>query len=271
MQAFERTVRDVWHWPGDLTIITIFAVENILWGVIAGIVCVAIVVVVIGPLVWWRRRRLGEPTLGKSEWSRIAGVIGLFLVACVVLNLPRIGYFAELSFNWQNKILLAILLLVLIRTSSTLSASRVGLVAPKRGWWLPVLGCTLLGLALGALAESTPASGEAIAFQAIVPGIDEELLYRGVMLALIDQALRPRWQIWQGSVGWSAVAVALLFGLVHGLQVSSEGVTFDLAYLVITSLLGVIFIWIRIRWGSLYPAILAHNGVNVAIVVATHL
>jgi len=81
----------------------------------------------------------------------------------------------------------------------------------------------------------------------------EELLFRGVLLS----ALMQRWR-----VGWAVAISSLAFALIHlpGLQWQSFALP-DL------TLLALALAWLRLRSGSLWPAVLAH-GVNNLVAVA---
>jgi membrane protease YdiL (CAAX protease family) len=85
---------------------------------------------------------------------------------------------------------------------------------------------------------------------AVAPGVCEELLFRGLVLPSLLPALRPA-----GAVAASAVA----FGLIH-LDPASSGATMYRVPFAIA--VGVGFACLRLRSGSLVPAMLAHALVN---------
>lgn len=161
-------------------------------------------------------------------------------------------------------------LILLVATWRGLTWRDVGVTAPAAGWWRPVLAVlvatVVLQLLTGPMGNIKP-TAETFAFQATVPGLDEELLFRGVLLVLLDRALTARRAMWGGQVGWSALITTLLFGLGHGLFIR-DGATLavDPTAIITTSIVGLILVWVRIRGASLVPAVLVHNGINVSVV-----
>jgi len=91
---------------------------------------------------------------------------------------------------------------------------------------------------------------------AVAPGICEELLFRGLVLDALSSRLR------------TAAAVllsAVLFGVIH-LDPSSSGATLYRVPFAIA--VGVGFALLRLRSGSLFPAMLAHALVNATTFAA---
>lgn len=79
-----------------------------------------------------------------------------------------------------------------------------------------------------------------LALVAVLAGVGEELLFRGVLLPVITRWTMPL-------VG--LLASSLLFGLAHALSV---------VYFLLTTLVGVYFAWLTLRYG-LPVAMLAHG------------
>jgi hypothetical protein len=82
----------------------------------------------------------------------------------------------------------------------------------------------------------------------------EELLFRGVLLS----ALLRRWR-----VGWSVAISSLAFALIH-----LPGLDFQWYALPDLALLALLLAWLRLRSGSIWPAVLAH-GLNNLLGVAS--
>jgi membrane protease YdiL (CAAX protease family) len=85
-------------------------------------------------------------------------------------------------------------------------------------------------------------------FLAVVPGIFEELAFRGVLLHGLRRRLRP---------AALALVVGVIFGIFH----------FSLFRLTTTSFLGVILAAVTLLTGSIFPAMLWHVGNNAFAVV----
>jgi membrane protease YdiL (CAAX protease family) len=82
----------------------------------------------------------------------------------------------------------------------------------------------------------------------------EELLFRGVLLSALLRRLRT---------AWAVLASAVLFALVHLPEL--HWLWYALPNL---ALLGVALAWLRLRSGSLWPAVIAHACNNLLAMVA---
>jgi uncharacterized protein len=96
-------------------------------------------------------------------------------------------------------------------------------------------------------------------YQATMPGLVEEVLFRGVLLALLDRAFGTRRVVFGAPVGWGGVVVTLVFLALHGISLGT--------------LLGVLpaallYLWLRARTGSLVLPIVVHNLWNLSVYVA---
>ena len=81
----------------------------------------------------------------------------------------------------------------------------------------------------------------------VQPAVIEELAFRGILLSTMSDLMKPA----------EAVAVsAIAFAIMH----------FSLASLVPFALLGMYFGWMRLRSGSLWPAMIAHFAHNFLII-----
>lgn len=105
---------------------------------------------------------------------------------------------------------------------------------------------------------------EAILFQATMPGIAEELVYRGILLGLLNKIWQPAWMFFKADIGWGVLLTSVLFGLVHSLYFDSDfRLHFNFYTLLLTGLWGFAFAVLKERTGSLIPSVIIHNAVNL--------
>lgn len=173
--------------------------------------------------------------------------------------------------NWQGK-LLALVATLLIAALPAIGWRRVGLTLRQEQGSLraavPVslLYCAVfLGFAIAFPAEPT---AEDVAFQLTMPGLEEELFYRGVLLFALDRAFTARVRLLGVDWGWGALLSSALFGLTHALGFSDGAFAFDPLVMALTALPALIAVWLRLRTGSLLLPILLHNfGNAIGLVV----
>ncbi len=162
--------------------------------------------------------------------------------------------------------------LVMVRRYRLDPARAFGLHMPPVRTWLAVLvgapSALLLGVGLAQLVNAyvfpvpeqlLESFGQAmtgselplwqvVLFLAVMPGIFEELTFRGVLLHGLRQRIRNPWLL--------ALAVGIIFGIFH----------VSLFRIVPTAWLGFVLTWVVLLSGSVYPAILWH-GLNNALAI----
>ncbi len=95
-------------------------------------------------------------------------------------------------------------------------------------------------------------------YEFFLPGIHEEIAYRGIMLGLLTKILNEKIKFLNPSI----LVTALLFGFAHGLFVKNFGIEFDFNYFFMTFSFGIVWGWITLRTGSVLLAIISHNFGN---------
>lgn len=122
----------------------------------------------------------------------------------------------------------------------------------------------VFSLAVGfTLTDEMPFSSETLLFYATMPGLAEEMVYRGVFLALLHRAFTA------GADGtynwWPAILSTLAFTLMHPFfEMDGWSVTFNFANLWLPLIGGAVFVWLREQTGSLVFPIIAHNLSNTS-------
>ena len=211
---------------------------------------------------------------GKAALKPVLLFAGFILLdnACIWLMKLAVFIPAWGQWNWQGKVLeAAIPVLVILALSGTLGAKRMGLGLPenKRSWRDMAIACLLylvigvpLILLLGAHFGLT-ADAPTYAYEATMPGLGEEIMYRGMMLMLLNEAFGRPWKFAGIEFGWGLIIVSALFGFLHGMDAPSvDKIQIVWMGMIFPFLTGVVLAWIRERTGSVWPAVVFHNFVN---------
>ena len=233
-----------------------------------GIGAVLALLLIVGGLIG-----LADRTRFAPRWLLVAAL----LVAVNDALLTRLyGTIPDLlpgsDWNWQGK-MLALAATLAIAALPAFGWRRVGLTLHQAPGSLraaiPVvlLYCSFF-LVLAHVFPSGPASGDDIAFQLTMPGLEEEAFYRGLLLFALDRAFTGRWHFLGVDWGWGALLSCALFGMTHAFGYGDGGFSFDPIVMALTALPAFLAVWLRLRTGSLVLPILLHNfGNAISLVV----
>jgi uncharacterized protein len=204
----------------------------------------------------------------QTRWIWLLAGVGL-----IVLNNLLLSRFYKLvpdlfggDWNWTGK-LLALAGTLIVASLPPFGWRRVGLTLAQRAGSLwsavPValLYCAFF-VAIALAFPSDPPSGEDVAFQLTMPGLEEEPFYRGILLFAFDQAFRGRVRFLGVDWGWGAVLSCIAFGLAHAFGFSDGSFAFDPIFFALTAIPSFIAVWLRYRTGSLLLPVLVHNFGN---------
>lgn len=133
---------------------------DVLDSVASGVLHLVVVIVLIGPFMWWGARQRGEQLFATSAARSLVLAATVYLVAMAMLRLPQLGFYDDLQFNWVNKALIFVALLLLIRLLPEISWRDVGIKLPGSGWWKPVLAMIAFGADLA--SNNGPVYGNAL-------------------------------------------------------------------------------------------------------------
>jgi membrane protease YdiL (CAAX protease family) len=201
-------------------------------------------------------RRLSDLALGRPVAFGIALIIMWWAVMLLFASaLPRLSpsWFPDLSMTLVNVAALLVPLAV-VATFGWWRQAGLTLPRPDRSWWtlLPLLALALSFAAGGLSGSAAQLFSSAILFMAL--GLNEELLYRGVIQHATNclGALR--------SVVW----VALLFGFQHvGTGIFFGHSLYDTGAMVISATsFGVAYAAVRLRIGTIWPLAFLHGLEN---------
>jgi membrane protease YdiL (CAAX protease family) len=212
---------------------------------------------------------------GRVKWGWLAAALILMVVYDALLTR---GYghlpirFWPSDWNWEGKTLavalsLAVASLPLMgwrRSGLTLKQDRRGLHGALMLSGLLI--ALFLGLALYFPGQGTDA--DTLAFQLTMPGLDEELFYRGVLLLMLNEAFGRPVRVLGASMGWGALVSSVGFGLTHALGYSDGGFTFDPLLMGATGAPALLLVWLREKTGSLLAPVLLHNfGNSISLIL----
>ncbi len=178
--------------------------------------------------------------------------------------IPYPSVMANLHYNWFQKALVFLVCMFIIWRSK--KATECGLTVPEKpsGFGLALLiGALFAGLDLF-LNQVDPmkVDRETVFFQLTMPGLEEEILYRGLMLYFLDKALGTNWKFMKVQFGWGAIITSALFALGHLMIFdTSFQIQIDPSLIAWVNqfFFALVMCWLRYYTKSVWTAVLAHN------------
>ena len=202
-----------------------------------------------------------------------------WLVAALALNLAyqallTRGFwmlpdpFPAADWNWTGK-LAALALTLAVMSSPAFGWAKCGMRLDQGPRWrgalllLTVLTGLFFWMAISG-TDGKPDDLETIAFQWTMPGLDEELFYRGTLLLALNEAFRPKVNVLGAPIGYGGLLTTILFGLTHALSYAAGAVDFDAMTFAMTGVPALLLLWLRERTGSFLMPVIGHNVANGA-------
>ena len=205
----------------------------------------------------------------RENYLRVLSIVVCYCLYSIALYLPY--FFSSLhiingSWNWNGKlygVVCGVMLYCLFRRQFadnnffTLRQDKAGLKSA-----LKVVIAIMCVSLLGGIVNDKEFNLETLLFQLSMPGIDEEIMYRGVMLGLMCSALRAGGATWRNP---AIIINAILFGLVHALSFSDGALQINAMNFVWTGIVGYGFGYITIKTRSIVIPMLTHNLYNFTL------
>jgi uncharacterized protein len=167
--------------------------------------------------------------------------------------------------NWTGKIV-SLVLSALVIVALKLSPKTIGLTLKQE---YPLLGFIAVGLfivwgaSLGLLFKPGIPDAETLAFQASMPSLAEEIVYRGIAPALLLGLINRKEPI--EGIPWAVViSTSVVFGIWHGLKYSDGNLDFDALSALFPFIGSIAGGWLRFKTKSLLVPMLGHSFANVA-------
>lgn len=202
----------------------------------------------------------------RENYLRVVTIAFCYFVCYVALTLQN--YFSCFNiiggnWNWDGKIysvICGMTFYFLFRRQFsknnffTLKQEREGLKPALRVAFAIIAAQALIG-SLG----SAEFDLERLLFQLSMPGIDEEILFRSVLLGMMCSALRNDGPTWRTP---AIIINGILFGLVHALMFQDGELAFNAVMFVWTGMIGYALAYITIKTRSILVPMLTHNLCN---------
>jgi len=216
---------------------------------------------------------------GRVNFAWLGVSLALFLLQSFALTggwsyLPEIDMMSG-PWPWEGQ--LAALLTMLVagvlifrgdRAAWGLTLAQNG-PAALRGWLAAGLIIALFAAGAWRLAPGSYGGGVLdYAYQATLPGLSEEIFYRGVLLLALDRAFSGRLNVLGAPLGWGAVMTTVFFASAHTLGMTPAYLmTLEINAAAYYMLAGFVLVWLRAATGSLLAPILVHNWALLAFYV----
>ena len=212
----------------------------------------------------------------KGKLKYLAFFVIYFLTDCYIQQLSMAHFslnFLGLKFTWIGKILSLALSLIIIYSVSKSDRQEIGFTTKTNSkrqikiGFLIFFGFLLFDLVFKMVLF--PKGGrfdiETFAFQATMPGLTEEIAFRGISLWLLDKVFIPNWTFKGVKFGWGFIIVTVLFGVVHGAALTeNHAFKFDLMTILYLTLISSLSVGIlRKLSGNLIYSMLGHNTINI--------
>lgn len=209
----------------------------------------------------------------KVNWKWVAIAIGIFLLHKIFLFLGVDEIYPNLipgRYNWEGKIVAIIFLLLCARILFHKKSDEWGLKISQRGdakkaGIFTTIFTAFIAVGLAWFYFSGIKKGETSdwLYQLSMPGIEEEIYYRGIMLLILDKAFLQKWKFAKVNWSWGAIIMIGMFYFTHVIHVDSNWNTLIIWGDFLPGLYGLLLMYIRLATGSLAFPIILHGWINV--------
>jgi len=208
-----------------------------------------------------------QPKYLVAAIAIVAIDFSLTLFAPVWIN-PYTRQF-DLHWNWTGKgasVIFSFLLLLLSPRLRDASGLTIRQSAGSLDWSIGLSVAAALAAVIYAWYQpATSFNSETLLFQALMPTLSEELVYRGTLLAVLAMAWPQSQRVATLSINVPAVVITLIFALGHGVS-WNNGLHVSTFSMLWTGIVGAMLMYIRLRSGSLLFPMVAHSLFNLVTV-----
>lgn len=202
----------------------------------------------------------------KDEWRIGAIFFFMFLLWSVLNSGLAVTLFPGQQWNWTGKAATLILSILFIYRNKQVNYKEMGWTFRFfKGSATAVLSLMLIGLAVRAViyAMFRPPfqyfNTETILFQGTLAAVSDEIIFRGILLALLNRIFLLKEDIGGFKLSWGVLITSLLFGLTQGFLLQNGfHLQISLVRILLAFFAGLIAALLKERSGSLLPAVIFH-------------
>ncbi len=210
------------------------------------------------------------------RWSLLLFLASLVVMDVALVEIPRVDGFQHLHWSWQQCLLSTAWPFLLIALVPGISLAAIGVTSRFRpDWWKPSIVALLLALAVPAvffmLGARKTLDAEGWVFLLIMPGLAEELVFRGMYQSLLNRVFGKPWRLAGAEFGWGLIITAILFAGSNGLVAVDPPLHARIAPHAAIAPVMLTFVsgWVRERTDSVWPSVFGHNLSNIVIPLAS--
>jgi hypothetical protein len=196
----------------------------------------------------------------------------IYLLASILTDsLSSITLFKGQQFNWVGKAVALVVEIILAFSIPGFTRQAFGLTKIEWTDTTSILAvCAIyffirLSLYYFSGSAGTEIHIEQFLFQATLPGLQEELLFRGILLGLLQKVFQhPVWKVWRLRFGWAALITSILFGLSHGIGFNEDHTLHINAFAFFRATFdGLLLALLAEKTKSVFPSVVYHNLLNL--------
>ena len=211
----------------------------------------------------------------QINYLRIIIFSAVYILYQLILVLPAYGKpfsFIESRWNWDGKIyaiIFGIFCYFVFKKYLVTNNFFTFKQEPKsnRITWIVTFSVILVMSLIYYFIATSDFNVQTLAFQLLMPALDEEMIFRGIFLGLLLTAL-PGKVLFLGNP--AVFVTGILFGLMHALTLSKDyNIEFETLSFFHTGLGGWVFGWLAYKSRSILKPILCHGGTNFLAALAT--
>ena len=191
----------------------------------------------------------------------------IFLDTALLSVIANYIFYKNSTLNFTGKFLEILWPLVLVFVFKLISPKEIGLKLPLDkmqllygvmvGSFMAILFFNIEKIWFVDLLPKNPTTIGTLVFEFLMPGLSEELVYRGVFLAILNRYLGYSWKLFNIQFGWGIVLVTILFVMAHDIVWIG-----NIAGIIELIVMALVYGFFREKINSIWPSVFCHSFAN---------